>query len=214
MTELNIKKDQTLFQQSQNFLQRGYQKSQGLAGDTNQPVAKFLLGLAVYPIVFASQLSAQACLKVFNIHTYDDLTSPAEYAIELLNPISLSENLWSLGSTYLSLEIIKGVGQELFYREFTQSYLLDKKLSVLLSKISPKMGEYPKTTGGTAIRVVLTSAFFTWLLDYKTLWYQSNARHLNSLIFHVFCGAMKEKTGSILPGVALHMARTIYGAGF
>lgn len=211
MAELNITKNPTRLQQSQKFLQGGYQKTSKIVEHPDEPVARFILGLAVYPIVFASQITTQACLQVLNVHTYNDLTDRVNRAVELLNPIYLGQ---CLNKSLLFHEIITSAGKELFYREFTQSYLLDKKLTFFLSKISPNMGEYPKTTSGAAIRVRLTSAFFTWLADEHTFWYQSNARLLNSFIFHVFCGALREKTGSIVPGVALNVARDIYGSGF
>lgn len=167
------------------------------------PTAKFFSGLAIFPLAVLTNLTARQLLRLLDnsigsIDTYLYLSVVKDNLIELPNRITKSD---------VCFEAAFASGAEFVIHEFGQNYLLDKKLTLLLKKISPELAEVTKTTSAKVMRTFVVSILTTWLFDYQIFERKTPYWMLQSLIFNLFSGAMYQMTNSILPGTAFRLAK-------
>lgn len=163
--------------------------------------AKSLSGLALYPFVLVAQQIAQESLALMNVPFFSTKDRLSVIAQNLTNiPLEFIE-------PHFYARIVYFAGLEVTIREFAQNYLFEQKLASLPGKISPRFIEFPKTTAAKVIKIILSSCLATWLHDYHCRDRKEMVSVVDDFIFNLFAGAMNQMASSILPGIAMRVAR-------
>lgn len=178
-----------------------FEKTSKAVFQPGNPAAKSLSGLALYPLVFIAQQIAQESLALMNVPFFSTKDQLSVIAQNLTNiPLQFIE-------PHFYARIVYFAGLEMTIREFAQNYLFEQKLASLPRKISPRFIEFPKTTAAKVIKIILSSCLATWLHDYHCRDRKEMANVVDDFIFNLFAGAMNQVTSSILPGIAMRVAR-------
>lgn len=209
-----------------NTIKGQTQRAYGVAQEISKagsPEAKFFLGFAALPASIIVKNVAQGALSICGLATID-VSSLRDLPMKILNVPSnvqrlLNNSIWSCA-------------KPIFYGEFLQNYLFDKKLSSVLAKVAPKHSDFTKTKEGQISRVFLCSflagamSFITcYSVNYKwnlkvIKWNKADpnpnfsliedhfAQAINEFINVFLICALRESTQSSLPGIGLEFIKS------
>lgn len=183
---------------------------------TGTPEAKFLLGIAALPSSIIIKNLAQGALSLCGFQTIS-VSDVKNLPMKILNAPLNMQRLLNIG--------ICSCAEPIFYGEFLQNYVLDKKLSSVLAKVAPKHADFTKTKEGRISRVFLCSflAGMVTLIAQYNLDFELNlinekykkadevvipvakyvAHSVNKFIKVFLICALRESTKSNLPGIGL-----------